>query len=734
MEIADFSLVRGRSWVELWPAERQAEVRSAISKAREGDAVEFEGFCPTLTGSPRWWSVRVVPVGDSDGRVIRLLVASRDVSASRQAEETLRLDRERVDLLTDAAQVGVWFCDLPFDELFWDHRVKEHFWLPPDARVTLDTFYERIHPEDRGRTRAAIAESIEKKSRYDTDYRTVGPDGREKWIRALGHARYDSAGQPIRFDGLTIDITEDKRREKALRESEERFRTLFSSIDEGFCIIEFLDGPHGPLSDYVHVQANLAYERHTGIGNVMGRRVREMVPEEADGWVELYRNVLLTGEPIRFERELVATGRHLELSAFRVEPASRREVAVLFQDITERRQAEKALRRSEVSLRAARDEAEAASRAKDNFLAQLSHELRTPLTPVLMITADLRGDPSLPTQFRENLRTIERNVSLEARLIDDLLDITRIMRGKLSLRSELCDAHSLVNLSLDIVREEAQQKQIDLRTDLSAERSQLVGDPARLQQVFWNLLRNAIKFTPHGGNICVKSREGNGDSRTLVVSVSDDGVGFLPEDAPNLFEPFHRAGTQQGAGLGLGLAITRAVVDLHRGSIQAESAGPGKGATFTVTLPGVVAARDPVSFGLDEMRDRNDLAKEIASPRRILLVEDHEATRSVLSRLLTRDGHRVTTASCVAAGLATARAHEFDFVISDLGLPDGTGIELMMAIRAERGWPGIALSGYGTDDDLRRSAEAGFIAHLIKPVDLSELRLVIRRLTAQSDA
>ncbi len=378
----------------------------------------------------------------------------------------------------------------------------------------------------------------------------------------------------------------------------------------------------------------------------------------------------------------------------------------------------------EENLRLAKEQAESASRAKDDFLAQLSHELRTPLTPVLMTAAALREDERLTDDVREQLAMIERNVALEARLIDDLLDLTRITRGKLSLRAEPCDLHALIAFAADIVRDDTREKQISLTLDLAAERSHLIGDPARLQQVFWNLLRNAVKFTPDGGHIGIRSDDffTDEDGHCIRIEVNDDGIGFESREAARLFEPFHQAPNNQGAGLGLGLAIAQAVVDLHCGQIRAASAGPGRGATFTVELPRTIPKTPDLvavpTLGADETKPEPSM--------HLLVVEDHDATLQVLSRLLTRAGHRIVTASSVATALSVARDHRFDLVVSDLGLPDGTGLELMQNLRDRHGLRGIALSGYGMDEDLRRSEEAGFVAHLVKPVDVNELRRVLR--------
>ncbi|HEY4249451.1 MAG TPA: PAS domain S-box protein [Lacunisphaera sp.] len=393
-------------------------------------------------------------------------------------------------------------------------------------------------------------------------------------------------------------------------------------------------------------------------------------------------------------------------------------------------------------LKQAQAAAEQANRAKDDFIAALSHELRTPLTPVLMTAASLRDDARLPMEVREQLGMMERNIALEARLIDDLLDLTTIARGKLHLRSASVDAHSLIGLAVEIVRGDALAKEISIERHLDADRSGLIADPARFQQVIWNLLRNAVKFTPRGGVIVISTVESVGqDGRVwLQIVVSDSGIGIDPTMLEKIFRPFDQGGLtgdHRFGGVGLGLAIARAVVDLHGGRISARSDGPNCGATFVVEFPG--ACRPP--HGIADLGQRTlPFSPTVSTPPmplpagpgkpvlRLLMIEDHEATLQVLLRLLAREGHTVIAARSVAEALTVAANDKFDLVISDLGLPDGTGIELMQKLRELYGLRGIALSGYGMEEDLMRTREAGFIAHLIKPVDFPQLRRAIEML------
>ena len=364
----------------------------------------------------------------------------------------------------------------------------------------------------------------------------------------------------------------------------------------------------------------------------------------------------------------------------------------------------------------ARAEAERANLAKDSFLAMLSHELRTPLTPVLTSVFALEQNDELPEEVRGALQMIRRNVELEARLIDDLLDLTRISKGKVQLSLELVDAHLLLRNALEICQADIDQKSLALETDLSAADVCLEADPARLQQIFWNLIKNAVKFTPEKGR--VRIRTANIDSK-LRVEVTDTGLGIDSDSLLKIFNAFEQGERTRSGGLGLGLAITKALVETHQGEITAESAGRNKGAIFTVAFPvaqqvkGASVVSPPLSAGTRKLM-------------RILLVEDHEDTNRSLTYLLRRRGYHVQAASTVRSALDLAANERFDVLVSDIGLPDGSGIELMRALNSEHPIFGIALTGFGMEEDVRRSHDVGFRHHLIKPVDLNRLDSLIQ--------
>ena len=374
-------------------------------------------------------------------------------------------------------------------------------------------------------------------------------------------------------------------------------------------------------------------------------------------------------------------------------------------DVTERRRAEEELRR-------AKEAAEASSRAKDDFLAVLSHELRTPLTPVLVTASALESSPDLTPSVRDDIAMIRRNVELEARMIDDLLDLTRIGRDEVRLRCEVVDVHAALKAALDSCRAQVLAKRLEVELALGAERHHAWADPVRLRRVFGNLLDNAARFTPEGGRISLRT-DGDGTGR-LTVTVEDTGVGIEPEALGKVFDAFEQAGrtvTRGRGGLGLGLCIARTLVEKHGGTLTASSGGRGKGAAFTLGLTAVPVAPAPAPPAAGPVRTLS-----------ILLVEDHEDTLRVIARLLKRLGYAVTTARGVVEALGLASRERFDLLVSDIGLPDGSGLDIMREIRDRQGVRGIALSGFGQDADIARSREAGFEDHLVKPVDFDALK------------
>jgi signal transduction histidine kinase len=386
----------------------------------------------------------------------------------------------------------------------------------------------------------------------------------------------------------------------------------------------------------------------------------------------------------------------------------------LEQRIAELKSTEAMLRAARVSAELATVEAQKANQAKDHFLAVLSHELRTPLTPVLAAAQLLQRRPGLSTEIRESLEVIQRNAQLQARLIDDLLDLTRIARGKLELIRKPMNVGTIIERAVEIARPDIDARRLQLRVALKDPPHWVNGDASRLQQVVWNLLTNAVKFTPEGGYVELRCER---QDDQVIIEVSDSGIGVEPQDVDRIFDAFEQGGramTRQFGGLGLGLAIAKRLVELHEGKISVHSEGRNRGAIFRVQLP---------LKNLELAENAQESAEAMPGrSHRILLVEDNGDTARMIKMLLEEFGYVVETAADVKQALKAMELANFDLLLSDLGLPDGSGIDLMQELRRRgNALKGIALSGYGQEQDIRRSKEAGFSAHLIKPADADVL-------------
>jgi PAS domain S-box-containing protein len=558
-----------------------------------------------------------------------------------------------------------------------------------------------------------------------------GP-GREPDEHYLDFVYQATRGPDGEVDGIFVhgvDVTDHVRAREAAERSQSRLQFVLQAGEIGVWDLDLAtmrtwrSPRHDEILGYGSLQEEWGYERFLA-------HVHEEDREAVDA---LIREAGESGQEFTFECRVVRHGDGAERWVYVhgspvADAASGRVVRMVGQitDVTERVEAE-------VELTRARDAAEEANRAKDQFLAVLSHELRTPLTPVVMTVAALEQSPELPEKLRDDLAMVRRNVELESKLIDDLLDLSRVSTGKLRLHTQHVAVHDLVRHVADSCRSETFGKRLNFRAELGAGAEQVVADPARLQQVIWNLVRNAIKFTPEQGTVTLRTRNEPGaiagGRPAVVIEVEDTGIGIDPEVLPRVFDAFEQGDprlTRQFGGLGLGLAIAKALVDLHGGTIRACSAGKGRGATFTVSLPTVAGAE--VARKPQAPAARGAGAGEAV---KVLLVEDHADTRRILARLLQASGYRVETAETAAGALDLAAAGRFDVMVSDIGLPDATGYELMRAIRERHGIPGVALSGYGMEEDVRRGREAGFVDHVVKPVNLQQLESVLARVTGR---
>ncbi len=521
---------------------------------------------------------------------------------------------------------------------------------------------------------------------------------------------------PTTTGGIAVffrDVTDRKRAEVGLLESEERYRTLFTNMTEGFALGEAIIGADGQPSDFRFLEMNEAFERQSGLDRdaIRGRPIREVLPRVEQSWIDTYCGVALGAPPRRFENYNRDLDRHFSVYCF--SPARGR-FAIIFSDVTERTRAEEAAHRAAEQLREA-------DRRKDEFLGMLSHELRNPLAPIRNSLYILdRADPQ-GQQARRAKEVANRQVAHLTRLVDDLLDVTRIARGKIELRRADVDVAALAKRTAEDHRAVMEDRHLHLEVRVSDCPVLVNGDETRLAQVLGNLLHNAAKFTPGGGRVSLLVREEDGRA---VLRVSDTGPGIPPDVLPTIFEPFTQAKqtlARSEGGLGLGLALVKGLVGLHGGEVAVNSA-TGSGTEFVVNLP-LAAQR-----ARTRSNDAADPGTARGPRRRVLVIDDNRDAAESLAQLVEMFGHDVEVAFDAFTGLGKASKSLPDVVLCDIGLPGMDGYEFARQLRslsAPRAVRLVAVSGYAQTDDVEKAAEAGFDGHVAKPPDPAEIERLL---------
>ena len=876
--IEDLKPHLNRPWVDFWIGEHRVAASAALSKALTGEEGRFVGFFRTLRDEARWWDVRVSPIRGADGKPERLLAVSRDVTERKQAEMNLEfLASISNDLLffTDVDQMmhtvgaklgeflGLSQCAFVEIREAAEQVVIAHDWHVDDVPGLIGTYRlaEFVEPEffrlaragstivvgdvtadDRTdadkfamlgiasficvplirdgewlfalclyksavyewrsdeielareltariwarlehlRTDAELRRSEARyrtlfdqmdegfcviEMRFDDDGKAVDfqyldanpsferetglqqvtgkwvsevvPNLEAHWFETFGNVAL--TGVPIRhvneasaleerwFDSYAFRIGGDDSRQvavlfrnikqqliaaQALKESEERYRTLFDSMDEAFCIIEMIFDDTQTAVDMRFLEVNPAFARQTGMTDAVGKRVRELAPGIEAYWIETYGQVSLTGEPVRFVNRLQDMNAWFDVYAFRVGGPDSQKVAVIFSNITERVNTEQAMRASAQAM-------VELDHRKDEFLAMLGHELRNPLAPIsnAMQLLRLQGDESA-LQLKARV-IIERQLGQLTHLVDDLLEVSRINTGRIQLREERVVLSGVTERALETVQPLIQQHRHALTVEVPERAILVFADAARLEQVLVNLLTNAAKYTDDGGHIWL-TVEQNGPS--VAVRVRDTGVGIAPELLPLIFDVFtqaQRSLDRSQGGLGLGLCLVKRLVELHGGSVSVTSV-LGQGSEFVVRLP-VLESSVPQSLP--------PAAVVSAPPEKccgVLVVDDNVDAAQSLAMLLQILGHDVRLAYDGPTALEAAIRYQPDLILLDIGLPGLTGLEVAERIRMQSHLSDtvlVAMTGYGQDADRLRSRDAGFDHHIVKPADFKELQRIL---------
>ncbi|MDQ1811890.1 ATP-binding protein [Massilia sp. CCM 9210] len=639
--------------------------------------------------------------------------AHRTAAKQRHSETDLRDTRARLDITLAAAELATWTWDVSANRVTADAAMARLFNLSPEVAAggPVQHYLNALHPDDLAHTTAHINAALASGEPYDVEYRVRGADGQYHNVIARGQIVPDmGAGQHLR--GVVIDVTRQKRAEQRLGASEERYRTLFDSIDTGVCIIEVLFEGATAL-DYRFMETNPAFVAHTGLADAVGKTMLEMVPGHDRHWFSIYGQVATSGTPVRFIDEARAMQRWYDVYATRVGGPGSRLVAVLFTDISARVAADAELRRLAADL------AEA-DRRKTEFLATLAHELRNPLAPIrsgLQVMRRSGGDAAVAARMQD---IMDRQLGHMVALVDDLLDVARITRGKIDLKPEWTSVQQLVAGAIETSRPLIDGKAHQLQVLVPEQPLALYADPTRIRQILSNLLNNAAKYTSQGGRITLAARQGGAD---VLISVTDNGIGIAPDDLAGVFDMFSQIGRadHQCGGLGIGLSLVRSLAEQHGGSVAAASGGLGLGSVFSVRLP---LAPPGVAAPLPDRHAQSGAAMANGAPLRILVVDDNVYAASTLAELLTLIGHTAEVANDGAGALAMAATHRPQVMFLDIGMPGMNGFELARALRADDRHDDallVALNGWGSSADRERTRAAGFDLHLTKPVDLASV-------------
>ncbi|PSB18834.1 PAS domain S-box protein [Phormidesmis priestleyi ULC007] len=698
----------------LHPDDRE-RVLSAIDRAittGEDYNLEFRALHPQ--GGVRWALTQARVFYDLNGQPVRMAGIDLDITERKRDVEALQESETRFRQLAENIDAVFWIKEMPANRVSYVSPAYDRLWgLNPQAiYADQQVWVSYIHPADREWVDKAFAAKAAA-GQFDEEYRIVLDDGRICWVHDRCFPLQNEAGEIYRFAGIAEDITDRKQAEQALQESTNRLRLAHKAtrsglwdwdmiqnkaqVSEEYCQLFGLD-PATPEASYEQWKTYLHPDDLAAATEAVSCAVQQqqgyyesdyrILHPEGDRWIASRGQVFYdaAGNAVRMLGNV--------------------------QDITDR----KRLLEQE---RFARVEAERANRLKDEFLAVLSHELRSPLNPILGWAKLMQSRKWDAARTSEALATIERNAKLQCQLIDDLLDIAKILRGKLNMNVAPVDLVFVIESAIETVRTAAVAKSILLHSVLP-QIGRVSGDSGRLQQIVWNLLSNAIKFTSNHGRVDIRLER---SANQAQITVSDTGKGINPDFLPHVFDSFRQedaSTTRQYGGLGLGLAIVRQLVEAHGGTIAADSQGEGQGATFTVWLPLLDAEPE------GSQSDKSPAPELDLTGIHVLIVDDEPDTRELLTAVLTQYGAEVLAAASAAEGLACLESFQPDVLISDIGMPEMDGYKLMQQIRSrlsEQGGnvPAIALTAYAGDSNQQQALAAGFQLHLSKPIDLEQL-------------
>jgi PAS domain S-box-containing protein len=780
--------VLGKPITIIIPPDHLQEEPAILARLRAGERVEhFETVRMRKDGQLLAISLTVSPIKGANGQIVGASKIARDITEQVQGQRALAEATQRLKLALAAAHLGDWIWDARTNLVTLSDTAAEIFGVPSGLKMTREELRKLLEPEDGDRARAITEAALANHTDYEIEYRLNRPDNSDAWISAKGRGIYDQNGSVIGQLGFVQDISMRKRNEQTLREQAEALKIL----NEVVKVISAELDLHKTVQAVTDAATGLTGAQYGSFFyNVLNEEGSSYMlftlagaPRELFDHLPMPRATDLFGPTFRGEG-VVRIGNvrldprygknspyygmpddHLPVTSYLAVPVVSRSCEVLGglffghpdpDAFTERdemvvaglaaqaavamdnaRLYEAAKRARADAERAAADkerlfrQAEESSRLKEEFLATISHELRTPLSAILGWARMLRMGQLSEENAAKALDTIERNARAQAQLVDDLLDVSRIITGKLRMNVQPADPNSFIEAAVEAVKPAADAKGVRVHKVIDTGLISIPGDPVRLQQVVWNLLSNAIKFTPRGGHVQIRSERVNSH---LEIVVSDTGQGIAPDFLPHVFDRFRQADqktSRHHGGMGLGLAIVRHLVEMHGGTVHANSKGEGHGSTFTVMLPITpVYQVDPsgarVHPAARDLLPADDNCTDRLDGIRILVVDDEADTRELLREGLQYCGAKVSVAANAAEALDALTTTSPDVLISDIGMPGVDGYDLIRQVRElprERGGtiPAIALTAYTRTEDRLQSLRAGYDMHVPKPVELAEL-------------
>ncbi len=797
LSIQDITPFLNTPWVEFWSESDRQAATEAIARARAGEVCTLQGYCPTLSGEPKWWDNKISPIRGADGQVERLLCISRDITEQvrvederrrienerKQAEAALRQSEQRFRLMADAVPQIVWITDAQGQVQFFNKQWSDYTGVPYEPTTAAEVAASFVHPDDGARTMEAFNEARRSGGVFSVEHRIRSAAGTYRWflVRADPY-RDQQTGEIVRWFGASVDI-HDRKQAEAEREqllaNERQYANQLQELTTAALAINSALSVEEVLQVITNQAASIIGTHQSVTSLTINQNWVQAIntiylSEKYAAWRDyneltdgsgIYACVCHLNRPMRMtQAELEAhphwkgfgraADKHPPLRGWLAAPLVGRDrqnigliqlsdkyegeftpsdesilmqLAQMASVAVENARLYKAEQQARAAAEASREEAQAANRVKDEFLAVLSHELRSPLNPILGWSKLLQSRKLDETKIVQALSTIERNAKLQSELIEDLLDVSRILQGKLSLNVAPVNLASIIRAAIETVRLAAEAKSIQVEASLAPDVGLVSGDSTRLQQVIWNLLSNAVKFTPPGGQVNIRLERLDSCAQ---ITVSDTGQGIAPDFLPYVFDYFRQANaatTRKFGGLGLGLAIVRHLVELHGGTVRADSPGEGQGATFVVRLP---LMPTPLKANQDEQSPEQSLD---LNGIKILVVDDETDTRELVVFLLEQQGAQVTAASSAHEALLALTQAKPDVLLSDIGMPDMDGYMLIQQVRTlapEQGGqiPAIALTAYAGETNQQQVIAAGFQKHISKPIEPEVLVQAIAQL------